>query len=250
MKKNIIFLATLLMMLACGNSNNAANAAQANEDSIQASESEATVQAPINTMVIGDISADAYNEKATATVKFDRFPTTLDDFVAVQKNLGHSIAGSVALTLMAYQLYYYDQKAGEEAIKLCNCSSNVNSTMSVLKQKFRKALVGKDSYCQPWLVATYLEGATPQNAYKPNHPYIIKVRTNPVRKYETLNSPTFKGYIYSMQVYCNGADTAWRTVDVCKEKGKNYFTMFNCPNLYVGVKEIALECDDDFTEIH
>lgn len=208
-----------------------------------------TIAMLLHVSAFAQIDPKKYDKSATEVVEFAKFPRTLAEFKAEQARLGNSIGGAVALTLMAYQMYYNDQTVGTEALKLINYSGNMYSTLSVLKQKYRKSLAGKDSYCQPWLVASYLEGATPANAYRPSKPYRIHVRTNPARKYETLNSSTFRGWIYPVQVKCNGADTAWRGVDVCKEKGKQYYTIFNCPNLYVGVKEIDLECDDDYVDI-
>lgn len=195
------------------------------------------------------INPKSYNANDTEVVEFSKFPRTIAELKKEQARLGNSIGGCVALTLMAYQMYYNDQKVGMEALKLVNYSGNIRSTVSVLSQKYKKSLAGKDSYCQPWLVASYLEGATPDNAYRPSKPYRIHVRTHPVNKYETINNSSFRGYIYHVQVKCNGADTAWRGVDVCKQKGQTYFTVFNCPSLYVGVKEISLECDDDYVDI-
>lgn len=204
---------------------------------------------PIQVTESGQISTD-YQAGQEVSVSFDRFPVDYDDWARAQAQLGHSLAGTVALELMAMQLYYYDQAEGEKAIYACNTEVDAKGMIRLLQQKFMQSKANKgDNYVQPYLVASYLEGASPQNAYHPNTPYEIKVRMSPVNKPQE-GQISYTGIDYFLQINCNGADTNWRGIEVAELKGEEYFKVFNNASIAVGVKQIAYKSNpEDFDEL-
>lgn len=261
MKKTLYTLtaATMIASALCG-CKKTNSESSANEEVMQtvATEAEgevattpqATGQKPIQISEQGSISTD-YVAGQEARVSFDRFPASFGEWQVAQAQLGNSLAGTVALELMAMQLYYYDQEEGEKAIMACNTDSDGKSLIRIIGQKFKQSLAGKgDDYVQPYLVASYLEGATPENAYHPTLPYEIVVRMHPQNKPQE-GSYSFTGINYYLQINCNGADTNWRGIEVAELKGEPYYRVFNNASIAVGVKQIAYKSQpEDFDELH
>ncbi len=136
----------------------------------------------------GTLTIKAYNASATGTVTFTNVPTNYEEFEEVYtKFLGKTPYGTAAMMPMAMAIYGRDRAEGEKCIRLINYPSNVNSVLSQLKEKFGTSQYApeNDSYHQPYLPAAVLEGATPQNAYAPNHPYTVNMRAS-VNKHQDM----------------------------------------------------------------
>lgn len=127
-----------------------------------------------NTFTYGDHQY-VFDETATSgTVTFTHFPATVREFKFLQSQLlGTSQPGTLALNLMAFEMFRRDRVKGQKCIELCNLSVNAKSVISQLKEKFpeQRDAVGGDSYWQPYLVASFLKGATQENKYQPEYPY-------------------------------------------------------------------------------
>ena len=232
-----------------GNTNNGGNENGGNTNSLPAN--------PIVVKQSGDFTISMNGENGVAvpgeevSISFDRFPTNLADFQRTYDELKLTMGGVIVGNLMAYHLYYYDNAVGTAAIKLCNYENNVNSVTSRLHEKFNKNRIS-DSYCEPYLVASYLEGASPLNAYHPTKPYTVKLRMHPsdARAPQT-GGFSFTGVDYTIQIWCNGVKNedgtygTWRNVEVLAKKGLKDFTMFNCPSLYVGVAQLSFLADPE-----
>lgn len=175
-----------------------------------------------------------------STVTFSAFPTNVEEFQKAQEVLGLEPQGAVVLQLMAMELYRHDKVAGEECLKMVNTDTNLPGVLRRLKE----ILLSDDSYGRPYLVATFLQGATPKNGYNPKNPYQVKVRVHPVNQYQGSNS--LRGLVLFLQVYSDGYDTPWRGVEVVKQKGDTYYRVSNCPSMYTQCKEISWETDAEF----
>lgn len=179
----------------------------------------------------GNISHDRWNAYESATIIFQRFPANIDEFRQVQQLLGKEPQGVVALQVMAFELYRRDAEMGKAALELVNTPTNYTSTVRQLAE-----IMGKDKYyARPYIATALLQGATPENAYTPTEPYTVKVRVNPNTKYQ--ESQMLGGTVISLQIDSQGWDTPWRTVDVVKPKGSDYYVVSNCPAMYTQCKE-------------
>lgn len=285
--KRIFYFATMIAALSlvstscAGTSNNEANKteetngdqsntlvnncinsiSQAADNNNGESVSSSTPAEAIKVKQSGDFSITLNGEKAqvvkgeTVTVTFDRFPTNLADFKRTYAELSKTMAGVVVGNLMAYHLYFYNEAEGTEALTLCNDSNNIKNTIGQLSQKFSKKKIS-DNYCQPFMVASYLAGANPGNAYHPTKPYTVKLRMHPSdSRAPQTGSFAYKGIDYTLQIWCNGVKNedgsygTWRNVEVLARKGNRDFTMFNCPSLYTQVAQISFTTDDTFEEL-
>lgn len=252
MKKIKHLALAFTLALVCASCGKKADGGQASaDDALQSGENgqevvdeaePAAVTTPIETSISGSIDPKEWTPGEEATVSISHFPNTLAEFENLQEQIGDTPQGAVMLQLAAFELYNRDTKAGEEAIKLCNTEINVPSVMRIIPDKF-----GKTKYNDqhtPFLVATYLDGATPENGYNPTKPYTIQVRSSKVHKYE--RSEILKGYVLSLEVYSSGYDTHWRGCEVIKQKGNPYFVVNNSPAMYMGCKDIDWESDAEY----
>lgn len=196
---------------------------------------------PIEVSMSGSISPDTWTAGEEATVTFDHFPTTVAGFRQIQEEIGGTPQGAAALQLIAFEMYNQNTEVGTECISLNNTDINIPSVMRRMPEIFNKRNA-EDTYGRKHLVATYLEGATPENGFNPTKPYTVRVRTSNVHQYE--RSESLKGYVLYLEVYSSGYDTAWRGCDVIKQKGSDFYKVNNSPSMYVQCKEVPFDAPD------
>lgn len=132
-------------------------------------------------------------------ITFTHFPASVREFKTLQTQLlGPSQPGVLALNLMAFEMYRRDRTIGQKCIEACNLSVNAKSVINNLKEKFPiQRGEATDSYQQPYLVATFLAGATQENNYQPDYPYKLEFTYNTSNyKQQGEYSTSFFGKIY------------------------------------------------------
>lgn len=174
-------------------------------------------------------------------VSIEAIPTTLDEFKALQAELGTTPEGCIMLQLVAMEMYRRDKNVGRECLSLNNTSTNLTSVTRRLDELYRP----NDSYSRPYLVSSCFKGATPANGYNPNKPFTIEVRRDPVRPNDE-RSQMLKGYVKYFQLYSDGYDTHWRNVDVVQQQGDEYYRVSNCPAILTQCKEIDFDATDEW----
>lgn len=243
------FVCACLMMAACtGKDGSALNgiisdAASAGETEV-AEPTEAVSEAPaeaIKTSSTGGINPKEWKGGETATVSISRMPKSVVEFKTLQSKIGTTPEGCVMLQLVAFEMFAQNKAVGEECIALNNTELNLPSVM----RRVPDILTRKDdTYTRRHLVATYFEGAKPENGFNPTTPYTIQVRTSNVHQYERSNS--LKGYVLYLEVYSSGYDSPWRGCEVVKQKGDEYYKVSNSPSMYVQCKEVDFDASEDF----
>ena len=174
------------------------------------------------------------------TVEFTHFPANEAEFKAVQdKLLGNSRPGTLALCLFSFEVYRRDRKEGEKCVRLCNLSANATITLSRIGQKFpsKRYEESSDPYVQPYLVASYLKGATEANKYTPEQPYVLTFTYNDnpnVNQGEYSSS--YQGHVYHYNVSWNGDGE--RDADVLVPDDGSLVMVHNCGNLVLAVPSI------------
>lgn len=190
-----------------------------------------SVNATGKTKINKRISHTRWDGGKKTSVEFDAFPTTIDEWKAMQAKLGGEPQGAVALQVMAFELYRNNRADGEEALRLNNTPTNYNSTVERLRE-----IMGKDRYyARPYIAWAMLKGATPENGYKVRAPYTIEMKVDPNKKYQ--ESQLLHGTVIYLLINSKGWDTNWRGVEVVKPEGGNYFVVSNCPAMYTQCKE-------------
>lgn len=197
------------------------------QQSSKVSEKDAALQASCK----GSIDHNTWNPDATTTVEFNAFPKNLDEWKQMQEVLGNEPQGAAALQVMAFELYRNNRANGEEALRMNNTATNYNSTIERLRE-----IMGNDKYyARPYIAWAMLDGATPENGYKVDSPYSIKMKVDPNKKYQ--ESQMLHGTVIYLLIDSKGWDTNWRGVEVVKPEGSNYYVVCNCPAMYTQCKE-------------
>lgn len=245
----ILCLSALLSSCFDGKPNSDQSETMQNSASIEAAEvdraenGDGETEPKIEVSMTGSISHNTWTAGEEASVTIARIPKTLAGFKQIQSEIGDTPQGAVALQLIAFEMYNQNTEVGTECVKLNNTETNLPSVMRRLPEIFGKHSLD-DSYPRKHLVATYFDGATPENGFNPTKPYTVRVRTNKVHKYE--RSESLKGYVLYLDVFSAGYDTSWRGCEVVKQKGNDYYTVSNCPSMYVQCKEVPFDAADEY----
>lgn len=188
---------------------------------------------------INNATSKAFSEK----VSIEKIPATFEEFQALQTKLGTTPEGCVMLQLVAMEMYRRDKAVGLECLRLNNTDVNLSSVTRRLNELYRE----NDPYARPYLVSSCFKGAKPSNGYNPEKPYTIQLRKDPTKQDE--RSQMLKGYVKHLQVYSDGYDTPWRSVDVVQQKGDDYYRVSNCPAILTQCKEVDFDATEDWKEL-
>lgn len=192
---------------------------------------------------LGNMLKNATSKALNDKVSIEKIPATLEEFQALQTELGTTPEGCIMLQLVAMEMYRRDRNVGLECLALNNTETNLSDMKRRLNELFRE----NDSYARPYLVSACLKGATPANGYNPEKPYTIQVRKDPNKSDE--RSQMLKGYVKHYQLYSNGYDTPWRGIDVVQQKGDEYYRVSNCPAILTQCKEVDFDATEDWKEL-
>lgn len=150
-----------------------------------------------------DAAGDPADLSATETVTFTAFPATVAQFALLRERLlGERLGGTVALELMAFEMFRRDRTVGEPCLDLINYSTSLVSLKNILSQRFtkRRDTPSDDPYVQPYFVAAMLEGASIENNYQPAEPYSITVSWQDWAPREKLSGVMMFGDIYNVLI--------------------------------------------------
>lgn len=185
---------------------------------------------------------DVANQSETVT--WASFPVNVGELKVAQQQIGQTIGGAVALQLMAFEIYRHDNSEGEEAVKLVNYKSNVQSVLSVISQRYNHSQYApeEDLYVQPYIVASNLEGATIANRYTPNEPYRLTVYWDDRQSRSPVEEASvYMGGGHLCNVYIVNANysSAKRYLQVIKNTDEAPFLIYSSSNLYTQCPPIA-----------
>ena len=195
---------------------------------------------PIEVTMTGEIDHEKHTPGQSGSVSFNRFPASVAEFKEVRERIGKEPQGAVALEIMAMEMYRRNRSVGTECLKWCNTFTNTGACLDRLKEIF-----GTDiNYARPYQMAAFLEGATPQNGYKPNEPYTVTSDVRENRPYQ--DSGIYQTKVLAFWIHCGGGKPGSKKgIEVLKTLKKDevskdpYFIVFNCPDLYFQVEPIS-----------
>ncbi|MCF0218840.1 MAG: hypothetical protein HUK14_03585 [Muribaculaceae bacterium] len=230
MKKSILSIGFASLALVI-------TAFSANGSTVGSGNSNESAASKIECQVSGDIDVKNIQPKQKGKVTFNRFPATLAEFKEVKAELDKTPQGAVALQLMAAELYRRDHAAGEEAFKLTNTTTNVNTVVRGFKGVF-DGYEGRRN--TPYQVAAFLEGANWENGYTPKEPYTVVVE---VSANGASYSSTYQTDVISFLIYTQGSDSGKRlgvsVLSTAKPGEPSGYIVSNCPPLYFQIREIS-----------
>ena len=168
--------------------------------------------APIKVQMTGAINHTTYTKGQSGTVTFNRIPATVEEFKMVRDQIGKEPHGTIALQVMAFEMFRRDRTIGEECIRLNNVISNAGDCIRRLKELFG----GDGGYNRPYQAAAYLKGASPANGYNPTKPYTVEVSVDLGLPYE--KSTFYQATIVRLRIKCQGRSQGYDQVAVVKTK--------------------------------
>ena len=192
---------------------------------------------------LGTALQNTTSKAASKMVRIKEIPATLEEFQALQAELGTTPEGCIMLQLVAMEMYRRDCNVGLECLALNNTETNLNDMKRRLTELFRE----NDSYARPYLVSACFKGAKPSNGYNPEKPFTIQVRKDTNRQDE--RSQMLKGYVKHYQLYSEGYDTPWRNIEVVQQKDDKYYRVSNCPAILTQCKEVDFDATEDWKEL-
>ena len=192
-----------------------------------------------NTLTYGDHHYTLDEDATTCTVTFTHFPATIREFQSLHSQLlGKSQPGMLALDLMSFEMFRRDRSKGKKCIEMCNLSVNTKQIIERLGERFpeKRSDPPSDSYHQPYLVASFLKGATQENKYQPEYPYKLSFSLS-TNKSQGEYSMTFFGHIYHWTTTRAGFRDYDASVIVFDDD--NSILVHGCSNYYVGAPDIS-----------
>jgi len=199
--------------------------------------------APIQVQMTGSINHTQYTAGQSATITFNRFPASVEEFKQVREQIGREPQGAIALQVMAHEMFRRDREMGRACIELNSTGTEGRKAMGRLKELYRAG----DSYARPYLMAAFLKGARPDNGYNPTKPYTIEITADPGHKYDSTKDYTFQAPIVYLRIKTQGRSQGFEIISVVKTfkpdepSNGTYFIVNNCPGLYVQVAPISYE---------
>ena len=148
-----------------------------------------TAQQAVNTAVSGAVqSIGSKTERFT----FSALPESLAEMQALPEASLDTPFKTAALTVCALCAYAADKEVGTEMLNWLRGSRPLTGQdISFLNDRFRDG--------KTYLPFTYFVGATPENSYTPNKPYVIEITSNHTSGEE-------QGYM-KLFIPCGGADS-------------------------------------------
>ncbi len=199
-----------------------------------------SVQAQVNVVSEGTIHPTVYKPGEEASLSIDRMPASYEEFVSLQNEVAQTPEGAIMMEIVAMEMFNRDRELGKKCLTLANTEINVN----FMVRRMSDLAVPEEQSGRPYQPAIFFAGATPMNGYNPTSPYTIQVRTSKVHKYEKVQS--LKGYLLYLEVFSEGFDTQWRSVEVIKQKGSDVYKVYNCPAMVTRCKELDFESPRDY----
>ena len=117
------------------------------------------------------VSSTGKGENRTESFTFTALPNDLAELKAIPEASLDTPFKTVALTIAVLCAY---EKNPEGCIEMLNFLKGPSEVSTYEKGFIKERLSGK--YYKTF---SFFEGATPENGYKPNEPYVIKVSENP-----------------------------------------------------------------------
>ena len=185
---------------------------------------EAKTEAKAETFSINGHNYTVRKDEDAVLVSFTNIPSDAEELKQVYRNLlGKSEYTVPALIPMAMEIYARDRQEGEKCFAAFCSSLAVSEILRILKEKFGRP---NDSYCQRYLPAALLQGASNMNAYTPNTPYTVRIEHAANADTE---SAMYNGKYFFLVIIADGWDTRQRGVQVLKTYDNDFYVVNGCP---------------------
>ncbi|MCP4443456.1 MAG: hypothetical protein GY810_31520 [Aureispira sp.] len=176
------------------------------------------------------------NTNAQKTIKIDKMPSTIEDFLTLRNEISKTPEGGAALFVAAMHMYTKDKTIGNNAFTIASDRSLLKETGEGHKgfaPAGNMASMIKNYFApKPYLAASYFAGTSPKNGYQlPSAPYKVVLTRN---TYSTQPNGDIKVF-----VKCSGADSP-RPVTL-RKNNRGIWKVINYSSLFVGIRKPAVD---------
>lgn len=177
------------------------------------------------------------------SVRFDRLPMTIEDFLVLRESHGQDPSGATALFVAALIRYSQNQADGLPMLVSILVNDNTLMQTAAANRGYRGFdLTANTRFLidrilpAPWIALSYVQGTSPQQQYRlPEAPYHFRLSRNP---YSQISPDEVRIFIES-----SGADSP-RPLRL-KRNAAGLWKVAEFSSLVVGVRQPATTASDD-----
>lgn len=160
-------------------------------------------------------------------IAVDALPRSVGDFIALRDRIARDPQGGAAATIVALLAYAGDEELGQQCLAAAVDRELSRSDVQRVRMQIDR---------QPYMLRSYVKGATPENGYRlPTPPYVFEFSANP-------HSGDPASGTYKVFAACAGAASP-RPVTVQRDD-QGIWKAREWSSLVVGVQAPARETDD------
>ena len=173
-------------------------------------------------------------------IQIDRFPESVEEFVALRNEIAHTPEGGAAMIILALLAYASDEEMGRQCLTVAVDRSGLQESPTGYKgwqlRTSRVQLLASQLAKQRYIPRSYIQGATPENQYTlPAPPVVLDLSHN--RYSGDRDGDEFKVY-----VTCSGAASP-RPITL-RKNDRGIWKASEWSSLIVGIQAPPREPDD------
>lgn len=189
----------------------------------------------------GKINHQQLHPTDKATVSIDMLPKNFDMFKELYDKVAVEPQGAAALFIVAMTMYKDNPKDGARAIAYTLHHKFAEDPQQIPPKERRfleQKLLADDSYAQPYAAIAYYQGATPNNNYTANKPYVINFSVKPKQNYQLISRVQAPIIVLQVKTYgndWNNNPNRQHYIALLKPANKKYYRVYQYRDLLTGV---------------
>lgn len=171
------------------------------------------------------------------TVKVDKLPATVDEFLELRNNIATSPEGGATVFLTALKIYVENPELGEQCFVIAVDKGSLQEGSIYKGFALRKSdlqLIKNQMAKNKKISNSYIQGSSPENGYSVKTPYEYKYKSNPYSGDAEIGP-------YKIFVFCSGADSP-RPITL-KKNNKGIWKASSWSSVLVGIKKEPVSDD-------
>ena len=174
------------------------------------------------------------------TITINQQPKTVEEFIKIRNEVAVTPYGGGAMFMLALKIYTENEELGRKCLIMSITLSRLNNYNDYYKgydiAKTDLSRINSQLRQHPYLPKSYIEGSSPENAYKVELPYIMKLNSNP-------HSGNIADGKFKIYIKCSGADSM-RPISL-EKNNKGLWKVKEWSSAIVGIRKPVEIINDD-----